>query len=51
MALLLGIDTSTTATRQLVVPEPPREPSPDHSDAGYERFRRLYPMLEPSFPS
>ncbi|GAB5535091.1 MAG: xylulokinase [Rubricoccaceae bacterium] len=40
-----------TATRQLVVTDTPTEPSPDRSGAGYERFRRLYPLLEPSFPS
>ena len=55
-AILAGVGTGlwpdvATATRQLVVPNTPTEPSTGCSDAGYERFRRLYPMIEPSFPS
>ena len=42
-------DVATAAAATVVAGEP-TEPSPSASDEAYERFRSLYPMVEPSFP-
>ena len=55
-ALLAGVGAGAwgsveEATGATVVVGEPTEPSAERSDAAYERFRSLYPMIEPSFPN
>lgn len=55
-ALLAGVGVGAwadvdAACRATVVVGEATEPSPGRSEAAYERFRSLYPLIEPSFPA